>query len=83
MLSSPLLAASRASGLRFIRPVHPQKHAFFNPLVSSSRRFVGVKAESSESKEGDSSSPAISNRSSLRVAPRTRPGAQAPMKVTI
>ena len=55
------------------------KHASFGPLVASSspRRFVGAKAES-ESK--DSAATAASNPPPTPVA-RTRPGAQAPLKV--
>ena len=75
MLSSRLLAASRTAG--GLRPA-AVKHAF-SPLVTSSpRRFVSAKAES-ESKDSPS---AASNPSSTPPAPRTRPGAQAPLKVS-
>ena len=78
LLSSRLLAASRAAvGLR--PAAAAMKHASFGPLVTSSspRRFVGAKAES-ESK--DSAATAASNPPPTPVA-RTRPGAQAPLKV--
>ena len=76
LLSSRLLAASRTAGA--LRPA--VKHAFSSPLAvtsSSPRRFVGAKAESSESKDSPASNP------STPPPPRTRPGAQAPLKVEI